>query len=274
MDELVMNRLTDVTFVIPVRIDSPERARNLDLLINYIIRSFDSNILVMEADSQQRYFVKSDNCRIQYFFTEDRCPVFQHTWCLNLLYAKVKTPMIAGCDVDALAPPEQIIDTVEQVRKGNAVMGLAYDGRMLMTTVELVQLFQETCNFDVLKRSADKLSPMYGDLSTGGAFIVDTEKYLQSGGENEFFLGWGCEDFERVKRIEILYPQPIYQAKGCLFHLWHPRGFNSWYADKQYEINGKKEYLKVCGMTKNELRSYINSWPWLASLQSNSIMAL
>ena len=182
--------------------------------------------------------------------------------------------MIAGCDVDALVPPEQIIDTVEQVRTGNAVMGLAYDGRMLQTTVELVRRYQETRNFDVFKRAKDRLSPMYGDLSTGGVFIVDTEKYLLSGGENEYFPGWGCEDFERVKRMEILYPQPIYQAKGCLFHLYHPRGLNSWYIDSQYEINAKKEYLKVCGMTKDELRNYISSWPWLASLQSHSIIKL
>ena len=108
---------------------------------------------------------------------------------------------------------------------------------------------------------------MYGNLSTGGGFIVDTKKYLQAGGENEFFLGWGPEDYERVNRMEILYSQPIYRAKGGMYHLWHPRSLNSWYANEQYEINGKKELLKVCGMNGDELRSYIDTWPWLENLQ-------
>ena len=267
MDGTDINRLTDVTFVIPVRIDSPERSRNLDVLIDFIMRQFDSYILVMEADSEQRYFVKNKHPRIHHFFEKDPHPIFQHTRCMNLLYPKVDTPMIAGWDVDAFVLPNQIIHTVEQVRSGNAVMGIAYDGHMYQTTAELAQLYQETENLDILIEKVDELYPMYGNFSTGGAFIVDTKKYLQAGGENEYFLGWGCEDFERVKRMEILYPQPIFFAKGGLFHLWHPRGLNSWYADRQYERNGKKEFLKVCGMKEDELRNYIKTWPWLEGLQ-------
>ena len=267
MVEIVMNRLTDVTFVIPARIDSPERSRNLDVLIDFITKHFDSKILVMEADRQQRYFVKNENSRIQYFFKEDPRPIFHHTWCMNLLYPKVDTPIVAGWDTDALVAPEQIVDTVEQVRSGNAVMGLVYDGYMYKTTAELAQLYQDTRNFDVLIGKVGELHPMYGDLSTGGGFIVDAEKYRQAGGENEYFLGWGPEDQERVKRMEILYPQPIYRAKGGLFHMWHPRYINSWYADRQYEIDGKTEFLKVCGMIRQELRDYIKTWPWLEGLQ-------
>jgi len=221
----------------------------------------------MENDKRQQYFVKNYNSRIQYFFEEDQRQIFQHTRCMNLIYTKVETKMIAGWDVDALVPPEQIVETVDQVRSRKAIMGIAYDGRMYKTNSELAHIYRETQNLDILKKKEKELRPIYGDLSTGGAFIVDTEKYLQAGGENEYFLGWGPEDFERVKRMEILFSQPIYHAKGGLFHLWHPRGINSWYADKQYEINGKKELLKICGMTDEKLREYIKTWPWLEGLQ-------
>ena len=263
MEATVMSRLSDVTFVIPVRIDSPERARNLDVLIDFFIRNFDSDILVLEADNHQHYSVKNNTNRIRYFFEEDQCPVFQHTLYLNHLYRKVNTPIVAGWDTDILVAPKQIVDTVEQVRNGSTVMGLAYNGYAYQTSTELVDIYQETRDLDDLIKKAGELKTMYGDLSVGGAFIFDTEKYIQAGGENEFFLGWGPEDMERVKRMEILYSQPVYRAKGCAFHLWHPRYINSRYADKQYEINGKKEYLKVCGMTRIELQSYIQSWPWL-----------
>ena len=262
MDEPDIIRLPDVTFVIPLRIDSPERTRNLDVLIDFIIRSFDSNILIMEADSHQKYFVKKPDSRIRHFFEEDNHPIFHRTFYLNNLYRKVDTPLIAVWDTDALVTPEQIVDTVMQICKGNAVMGLPYNGRMYKTTAELANLFHETQDFDVLIRNACNLELMYGDFSVGGAFIVDKEKYLQAGGENEFFTGWGAEDFERVKRMEILYPQPVYHAKNGLFHLWHPRYLNSYHANLKYEINGKSELLKVCAMTENELLNYIKSWPW------------
>jgi hypothetical protein len=147
-------------------------------------------------------------------------------------------------------------------------MGLAYNGHACQTSAELANLYRETQNPAVLLRQAGALKPMYGDLSVGGAFIFDTEKYLQAGGENEFFLGWGPEDIERVKRMEILYSQPVYRDRGCAFHLWHPRYINSRYADRQYELNGKKEYLKICRMQADELRNYIQSWPWLESLHA------
>jgi predicted glycosyltransferase involved in capsule biosynthesis len=264
-----MKKLPNVTFVIPVRIDSPERSRNLDVLIDFFIRNFDSNILIMEADSCQRYFVKNDNRRVQYFFEEDHRPVFQHTLYLNRLYRKVDTPIIAGWDTDIWVSPNQITNTVEQICSGNAVMGLPYDGHVYKTTDELANLYRETLNSDVLIQNSSDLKLMYGDLSVGGCFIVDTEKYLRAGGENEFFLGWGPEDFERVKRMEILYPQSIYRSVGCMFHLCHPRFLNSWYANQEYEINGKKEFLKVCGMDETELCDYIKTWPWLDGLQKH-----
>ena len=263
MEATVMSRLSDVTFVIPLRIDSPERARNLDLLVEFLVRNFDSAILVMEADDQQRYVVKNDNHRIRYFFEEDNNPVFHRTRWLNRLYRKADTPVIAGWDTDILAPPGQIVETAIQVRNGQAAMGFPYNGHMYQTGAGLTLLYQETQNLDVFIRKTGELKPMYGDLSVGGAFIVDREKYLRAGGENEFFAGWGPEDVERVKRMEILYDQPVYRVMGGVFHLWHPRYINSRYADQQYEINGKKELLKICGMTADELQNYIQSWPWL-----------
>ena len=271
MDATALDRLTDVTFVIPVRIDSPERSRNMDILVDFFIRHFDSTVLVLEADSHQRYVTKNNNSRIRYFFEEDRHPIFQRTLYLNHLYREVNTSMTAGWDADILVTPEQIVNTVKQIRTGNATMGLAYDGHAYQTPPELINLYNETQNLEVLIQKTEKFKPMNADLSVGGAFIFNTEKYLQAGGENEFFLGWGPEDIERVKRIEILYSQPVYRAKGCAFHMWHPRFINSGYADRQYEINGKKEYLKICAMTADELRKYIQSWPWLGNLHSKNI---
>ena len=57
--------------------------------------------------------------------------------------------------------------------------------------------------------------------SCGGAFFVNRSVYVQAGGENEHFYGWGPEDLERVKRMEIL-GYSVTRIKGDLYHLYHP----------------------------------------------------
>lgn len=66
-----MNRLTNVSFVVPVRIDSYERSRNLDLILDFIVQNFDSKIFVLESDSQQKYQIKINNKQIKYIFVKD-----------------------------------------------------------------------------------------------------------------------------------------------------------------------------------------------------------
>ncbi len=41
--------LKDVTFIIPVRIDSIERLENLQLVTNYLLENFQTHILIVEA---------------------------------------------------------------------------------------------------------------------------------------------------------------------------------------------------------------------------------
>ena len=100
-----------------------------------------------------------------------------------------------------------------------------------------------------------------GDYSVGGAFLVNKYMYLNAGGGNENFYGWGPEDLERFRRIKIL-GLPVYRATGCLFHLHHPRNENSGFATPELEVSNRKEFLKICGMTQLELYQYIHSWTW------------
>ena len=44
---------------------------------------------------------------------------------------------------------------------------------------------------------------------------------------------------------------------GELFHLYHPRGGNSSYQSKDDARNMREEFIKVCCMSPDELKSYI-----------------
>ena len=111
---------------------------------------------------------------------------------------------------------------------------------------------------------------MHGPHSVGGAFLVNRKVYLEAGGENECFYGWGPEDAERVKRMEVL-GLPVCRANGSLFHLYHPRGKNSWYQNKEIEKRNRLEFLKVCGMTREELQEYVRTWKIQAAFKNDGI---
>lgn len=71
------SNLSDVTFIVPVRIDTIYRLENLLTITNMIVDKFDTNIYVREAANNnsnilQRLLHKS----IQYEFVEDKDPVF------------------------------------------------------------------------------------------------------------------------------------------------------------------------------------------------------
>ena len=127
-------------------------------------------------------------------------------------------------------------------------MSIPYDGRVFCCDRELSELFRTRPDFRLLEKAAPALPLMYGHLSTGGAFFVNRKDYLEFGGENENFIGWGPEDIERVKRVEIS-GRKVHFASGPMYHLWHPRGSTSRYAGKLAEINNRRIFIETC---KNE----------------------
>jgi len=253
---------SDISFVIPAKIDSTECNRNLDIVIAFLLQHFDSPIFVLEADAERRYFPKTINKQLQYLFIEEPQPGFYHPKYLNRLYRMVETPIMAIWDSDIIVPPGQVIDTADQIRQGKAVIGLPYNGSDYYTTEEIVNTYQQTMAINSLETKRSYLPKMNGRLSMGGAFFVDTAKYKQAGGDNEFFTDWGTKELERVKRMEIIYHLPTYRhEKGGLYRLWHPRN-NLQHNDTQKGMMFMLEYLKICGMSQKELIRHIEGWTW------------
>ena len=92
-------------------------------------------------------------------------------------------------------------------------------------------------------------------------FIVNKHKYLKAGGENENFYGWGPEDAERFKRMEIL-EGAVERVDGPLFHLHHPRGINSTFGNDERDKKNLFEFIKICRMNTRQIKKYIETWEW------------
>ena len=248
--------LNDVTFLIPVRIDSPERLENLQSVIKYIKTHFETNITVLEADKKEQVQHPLINRKI---FIEDYNPVFHRTRYLNQMTKETSTPFLAIWDTDVLVECKQVEESMDILRNREADMVFPYDGRFYNVPPVLTSLYKMKKDIAVLSNNVGKMNLVYGDHSVGGAFIVNREEYIRVGMENEYFYGWGAEDTERVKRWEILGYR-IVRTEGLLFHLYHQRKENSWYPYCALEFNNRKELARICRMQRDGLLGDVKEW--------------
>jgi len=256
-----MKDLENVTFVIPLRIDSEERRSNMDATLNYLFQFDGINVIVLEADSEPRYVPRINNPSFSYQFVKDFDPIFYRTHYINKMLRMVVTPVAGIWDSDVIVPMEQIADSIKHCMANDTIC-YPFDGRFYAVSNNISQLFKESGNIEVLYQNENKHWLMHGRFSVGGAFTVNVEKYLSVGGENEHFYGWGPEDTERRERICNLGLK-ISRVRGCLYHLYHPRGMNSNFANRERAIANLSEYLKICRMKQQEIVDYISTWSWV-----------
>lgn len=243
----------ELTVVIPLRIDSEERKENLDAIVKFFTEQTEASIIILEADKSRKYEYAS-NERLSYIFVEDDNEIFFRTHYLNQLIALSPTPIVGVWDTDVLMPVLQIYEAILRIKQG-ATMCFPYDSGFIPVSKE--ESISIRSDLSVIYQ----IDSYKGIYSLGGAFIINKEKYLWAGGENEFFYGWGPEDVERVKRMEILGLE-VCRVQGLLYHLYHPVGKNSTCDTKERDIYNLQTLLNICKMDKTELLSHISKWSW------------
>jgi len=237
--------LSDFTFLIPLRIDSNERTENVNTVIEFILHYFHTSIIIVEGGFERKYFPSKNLSNLRYEFFHDTKSYFHKTKYIAKLIEFSETKFIVVWDTDVLAATNQIVDSVKVIREGKASLSLPYDGRVFICDSSLSNLYKSYHDLTILSKLSSSLQLMYGYHSTGGAFFADKVEYLSAGGENQNFLGWGPEDVERIKRMEVKGIS-IHYSDGPLFHLWHPRGQTSWYDNSLIEIQNRKELIETC----------------------------
>lgn len=258
---LVSDDLSDVTIIIPIRIDSLERKENLNTILSLYTLLTNINIIILEADIVQSVDVRKYGM-VEYIFRKDDNPVFYRTHYLNEMIKLAKTPILAVWDADVFVPLEQLHQSVDAIRRGQNVLSYPFDGMCYNIPADISICFRNQLNFSVLESGKMLMPTLFGLLTVGGVFLVNREEYIKAGMENEFFVGWGPEDSERLKRITIL-GLPVLRVRGAIYHLWHPRKLNSGFIDNNQNLQGKKELIRICRMTKQELQAEISTWKWI-----------
>ena len=243
----------DLTFLMPLKVDSVIRIENLLVVIRYLQRHFQTHIVVLEVGSYNNGILrKLLNRDVEYRFMEDRDPVFHRTKYRNLITKDIKTPFWAVWDVDVLVDKKQIIDTMEKLRHGEADVVYPYDGKFYDTSDVIRTLYMKKPQMHILHQNRKRMNLIYGVDHKGGAFFAHADKYRLAGMENENFYGWGEEDFERYNRWEILGLN-IHRVPGCMYHLSHPRDINGHFSSSRQTEISKSHNMQTRQSSHNEL---------------------
>lgn len=250
--------LKDTTFIVAVRLDSIARLENLILTVDCIQKSFNTNIIILEAAPYKNGLIPSLLKDIIYLFEEDNDPVFHRTKYLNKMAKMVQTDIISLWDTDIILESKQILSSIQQLRSGDYDVAFPYNGDFYDTSDILRKHYWKHRDIEFLKQHRNKMDLLYSSDefigAVGGAVFIKTMQYLNSGMDNEKFYGWGCEDGERYYRwIEFNYK--IYRSEGCLFHLSHPRDLNGMFRSSNHCHKAKHVLNEIVNYSKEELNN-------------------
>ncbi len=252
-----------LTIVMPVRIESAEREANLMAVLHHVC-GLGCRVILLEADEQSAIKDKKEmntemrRC-IEYKFVTDSSPIFHRTRYINRLLNETSTEIVAVWDADILIAYHQVYEAVDNIMTGCTIT-YPYNGEYVMLS-ELESVAARR-KFDIENLKSLKLQSVFGRPFCGGVFLVHRQRYLQCGGENEHFTGWGPEDAERLRRVSILGHSVKWTEEGQAYHLNHSRGKNSDFYSEEDAIRLRKELVKVCSMEREELQNYITGKSW------------
>ena len=242
--------LTDLTFLILIRIDSIQRLENLKTITDSLFKYFDTTVYVLEIDSSNKGVLnKFLNKKTQYQFIEDKDPVMYRTKYHNYMANNVQTKFLSIWDADVAIDKNSICDAMKHLRE-DADVAYPYDGSFYDVPEVIKRYYLKRQDIRILKRHIGKMNLLYELILFGGAVIVRTDKFLQAGGENEEIYGWGNDDFTRHARFKANNFN-IYRTKEKLFHLCHPRGINSQFRNaftekiSYYELEKENSRIRI-----------------------------
>ena len=266
--------LTKTTFIIPLRIETEDRMRNIVTTLIYLTRNFNTKVILKEVDKEsiyerevlpllERALEPEMLACIHHIFEQSDEFTFHRTKILNDMLWMVDTPVVANYDSDIILPLESYINATNMIAKGwvhpdaeggepvKVIYPYGFGDYQFQCHVgdnEVTNFINSGFNFEYFNGHMRQWDAKYGFCQ-----FFDTEEYKKLGGENENFVAYGYEDDERHFRFNLL--SSVGRIHEFVYHLEHGRTKNSWFNNPHCEDNKKLwETLKVKG--KESLTKY------------------
>ena len=269
--------LSNATFIIPLRIESADRMRNIITLLCFLFGNFDTNVIIKEVDSepvfeknvlpQIKEFIGKD-INLTHVFEKSDDPVFYRMHILNEMLAMSKTDVVINYDCDVLMPVKTYVNAYESILDGTYEVVYPYGNGSFQKQVHVTdEIVSDFLNNDFDLSILDKSSQV-STSDFGWVQFFNRSVYIEGGMENENFRGSSPEDKERFFRFTTL-EYKVGRIDNWIYHLEHSRGSNSWpdsikgnpYMEQNFEVWNhlqtlNKQKLKEYYLNQQYLKKY------------------
>ena len=269
--------MNDLTFLMPCRIESEDRLKNVITTIGYLTYNFpESKIIVHENDKKSVFreqvipaiekLFGTFPQTITHRFEESQENFFHKTRILNDLVLAADTEIVYNYDVDHLLPIGSYKTAYNMISSGQFDAVYCYGVGVYQYLVDYpIELFN---NFIQSKFDLNVLSPgcnISPSVMVLGQMIrrkTEIDCYMW----NENFLAWGPEDCEFLYRIQALGAR-VGRVNDMCYHLNHQRTFNSHYHNPKWQEN-MAIWQKMRRLDKNSIIDYYEKQEYVEKRRS------
>ncbi len=217
--------MKDLTFLIPTRIETEDRLRNIISSVSYLLKHLPAKVIVKEVSNHPTFKHRampeikkySDTSNLTYLYEETEEPLFCKSKVLNDLIVAADTKFVVNYDADCILPLTSYHQAYAVLQSGKADVVYPYGCGVYQWKAEYnMQVYEEfvsTLDYRIL----DKRKTL-SNSTIGWTQFVNRQKYIDSYMMNENFISWGCEDDEFYFRMSTLGNR-IARLDDYVYHL-------------------------------------------------------
>ena len=277
--------LKNVTFIIPLQIETDDRLRNIILTTSFLLNTFDTNVIIKEIDEEPVFRqwalpaikrIVGDTSGLNYIFEKHSRDddAFHRTKVLNDMVMLAETEIVVNYDSDIILPVSSYLEAVEKLKTCDVVYPYRF-GERGERKVKLDTQFDNKPAIDTFEQHPEikaYLESGYDENALEGKYFYyphqqgegwaeygmvqffNKQVYLDGYLENENFIAYAPEDVERYHRWTLL-GYDVQRVDNYAYHFEHKRTPNSWFNNPFMQKNNQLwEYLK--NLSKEQVIEY------------------
>lgn len=263
--EITKFDLRNATFIMPLRIESQDRLRNIVISLAYLLKNFDTNVIIQEVDEDSKFQTYAapqlqnlldDMSKVTLIYEESKDPIFHRTRILNDMLMESKTDVVVNYDTDVIFPTSSYNIAYSMILNDGYDLVYPYGQGHYQEKVTVNQdLINSLIESDFCENAfANHPDKENSTSDYGWAQFFNRQSYIDGGMENENFISYGYEDNERPERFERLGFK-VGRVDQAIYHMEHARTMNSWFTNPHIE-NNKNLYEELKAMSPEKLKSY------------------
>lgn len=253
--------MRNLSFLIPTRIETEDRLRNIISSVSYLLKHTKSKVIVKEVSPQKTFqdiavpeikkYVDTSNLISLYEETQE--PLFCKSKVLNDLIEFADTKVVANYDADCILPISSYSTAYKLIISDKVDIVYPYGCGVYQWKAEYNSEIYESFMKELDVSILDKKKTL-SNSTIGWTQFVNKQKYIDSYMMNENFVSWGCEDDEFYYRMNILGNR-IARLDNYVYHLEHSRTHNSWFSNPNFNSNYHL-WNQIRSLDKDQLITY------------------